>query len=292
MKNVLKTTLFAGVAAVLAPFTFASDAAQPAAQPAIQQTQSKSLFDADKFSASVSFAYESNYVFRGIREAQDSLQPEVEVAYALTDALGAYIGVFNNSPLDDNYTETDINLGMTYQVAAFTFDLGYTLYWNTSLNDRGMKAFKFGTTNELKVGVSYDTSEIMGDFAIKPSLYYYYDFDMECNTVEFSLDYSAPLSKWFLGEEKDFLSLDTSIYYGYRNGSRFKAAGQVYHDSVGYSYVGINADLVLRLNEVCSLSFGLRWANTNAHRTVKSGTAPFGTYSDTVWFGTSMCMGF
>lgn len=291
MKNMLKTTLFAGVAAMLAPFTFAADAAQPAAQQ--PQQAEKSFLSADKFSASVSFAYESNYVFRGIREAQDSLQPEVEVAYAISDALGAYVGVFNNSPLDDNYTETDINVGMTYQVAAFTFDLGYTLYWNTSLGNK--KDFKFDTTNEIKVGVSYDTSELLGDFAVTPSLYYYYDFDMECNTVEVSLDYSAPISKWILGEGKDFLSLDTSIYYGYRNGSRFKAYGDVYHDSNGYSYVGINADLVLRVNEICALSFGVRWANVNAHSTVDSvmgETRPFGKYADTVWFGTSMTMGF
>ena len=291
--NILKTTLIAGAAAMLSPFSFAAEAA-PAADAQPQPAQ-KSFLSADKFSASVSFGFESNYVFRGIREAQDSLQPEVEVAYALTDALGAYASVFNNSPLDHNYTETDINLGLTYQVAAFTFDLGYTLYWNTSLGPK--KAVKFDTTNELKVGVSYDTSEILGDFAVTPSLYYFYDFDMECNTVEFSLDYSAPISKWILGEDKDFLSIDTSLYAGYRNGSRFligdgQGGRMVYHDSCGYTYVGINADLVLRINEICSVSFGLRWANVNAHTSAATGTAPFGTYADTVWYGTSMCIGF
>lgn len=292
--NILKTTLIAGAAAMLSPLSFAADAAPVVENSQPQQAQ-KSFLSADKFSASVSFGYEGNYVFRGIREAQDSLQPEVEVAYAVTDALGVYAGVFNNSPLDHNYTETDINFGVTYQIAAFTFDLGYTLYWNTSLGPK--KAVKFDTTNELKVGVSYDTSELLGDFAVTPSLYYYYDFDMECNTVEFSLDYSAPISKWILGEDKDFLSIDTSLYVGYRNGSRFRFGDgmgyrTVYHDSCGYTYVGINADLVLRINEICSLSCGVRWANNNAHVSAATWTAPFGTHSDTVWFGTSMCIGF
>lgn len=300
MNKMLKTTIITSFAAVLCSLSYAQNAnpvvvapAPAQAAPAAQQSSSSMMDDIltpslEKFSASVTVGYESSYVFRGIKVSDSSIQPEIALGYAVTDALGIYGTVWASTPFEsDNSNEIDFNVGATYAIAGFTFDAGYTHYWYTD---------SFGlATNELKIGVSYDTSaalskvsSIFADLAITPSLYYYYDLDLHANTIEVAVSASAPVSKWFLGEDMDFLSVESSLYYGYSTSDRYKTPMGWRGGTDGYSYVGASADLVWKINDMCKASIGIRWAANN--------NSPEGTGSSNneqlLWGGGSISMGF
>ncbi len=300
MNKTLKTTIITSVAAMLCSMSFAQNsapvaAAPAAAQPAAATQQSSSSMMDDiltpslkKFSASVTVGYESSYVFRGIKISDSSIQPEIALGYALTDALGVYASVWSTTPFEsDDSNEIDFNLGATYSIAGFTFDAGYTHYWYTS-SHIGL------ATNELKVGVAYDTSAVLSkvssvfaDLAITPSFYYYYDLDLHANTIELAVSASAPVSKWFLGEDMDFLSVESSLYYGYSTSDRYKDETGWHGSTNSYSYVGASADLVWKINDMCRASIGIRWAANN--------NSPEGYGSDNeqlLWGGGSVSMGF
>lgn len=304
MNKMLKTTIITGLATMLGSLSYAQNAAPvaaaPAAAPAAQaqpaaQQEAPSMMDEiltpslKKFSASVTVGYESNYVFRGLKYSESSIQPEVALGYALTDALGVYASVWSTTPFEsDDSNEIDFNLGATYAIAGFTFDAGYTHYWYTS-SPIGL------STNELKIGVSYDTSAVLSqvssifaDLAITPSVYYYYDLDLLANTIEASISMTAPVSKWFLGEDKDFLAIESSLYYGYVTADRFKTDMGWFRNTDSYSYVGASADLVWSINDMCKASIGIRWAANNASPN------GYGNSEDEqlLWGGGSVSMGF
>lgn len=301
MNKTLKTTIITSVAAMLCSFSFAQNsapvaAAPAAAQPAAAAQQSSTSMMDDiltpslkKFSASVTVGYESSYVFRGIKCSDSSIQPEIALGYALTDALGVYASVWATSPFEsDDSNEIDFNLGATYAIAGFTFDAGYTHYWYTS-SPVGL------ATNELKVGVSYDTSAILSkvssvfaDLAITPSAYYYYDLDLHANTIEIAVSASAPVSKWFLGEDMDFLSVESSLYYGYSTADRFKSSMGWIGGTDSYSYVGASADLVWKINDMCKASIGIRWAANNNNPEGEGNS----DNEQLLWGGGSISMGF
>lgn len=309
MNKTLKTTIITGFAAMLGSFSYAQNAAPvataPAAAPAVAQAQPAAQQEAPstmdqiltpslkKFSASVTVGYESNYVFRGIKYSESSIQPEIALGYALTDALGVYASAWSTTPFEsDDSNEIDFNLGATYAIAGFTFDAGYTHYWYTS-SPVGL------STNELKIGVSYDTSAVLSkvssifaDLAITPSVYYFYDLDLHANTVEVAVSATAPVSKWFLGEDKDFLAVESSLYYGFATGDRFKSDLGWFRNTDSYSYVGANVDLVWTINDMCKASIGIRWAANNNNGAELGFPRNGSNDEQLLWGGGSVSMGF
>ena len=112
----------------------AAPAAAPAAQPeakaintlADEEVCAKVL---DKFSASLTLGFESEYVFRGMALAGASLNPQIDAAYDLSHGFAAYAGVWANTPTKAGVSdEIDFYAGITYEIKNFTFDLGYTAY--------------------------------------------------------------------------------------------------------------------------------------------------------------------
>ena len=146
-----------------------------------------------------------------------------------------------------------------------TFDAGYTYYWYPSSDSP--------STNEMKFGISYDASALLGDFNVTPSLYYYYDWDLHNNTVEASLSYYAPVSKWLF--EKDIFGINTSVCYGYVGS---------YRNS--YGYVSVISNLVLKLTDYASLSAGVRYAYHNDDDSSSDAS------NNRVWFGSAISFGF
>lgn len=289
MNNMLKTTIIAGFAAVLGSATLAAQDAAPAQQaPAAKCDSSASCFapSLSKFGASVSFGYEDAYVFRGKYQTDHNFQGSVDFGYALTDAWGVYAGVWNSTPLsgDNSWVETDISIGTTFAVAGFVFDFGYTYYWY----NYGHPYAGFGDTNELKFGVAYDMSALLGDslggVSITPSLYYYYDFDRNSNDVEAAINVVLPVAKWMFN--KDFLNVETSAYAGFSNQERF-ADGRGENN---YWYIGLSADLVWKVNEICAIKGGIRWAANDDGD--KYGDLQNYHSDNNVWYGLSCVIGF
>lgn len=216
----------------------------------------------DKLSVGVGVAYESEYVFRGAKCSGASIVPTVDLGYELGGGLGLRAGFFNNTELkNDNFIENDISAGITYSVMSFSFDLGYCAYLYPHSED----------THEFSFGVSYDTSELLGDFAITPFITYYYDVVLYVNTLEAGLSYSAPVTKWIIGSE--WGSVDLAATYGH----------VFSHNVKDYDYVMFSADFSVALTDIASISAGVRYSNKS-----EGGDRS----EDNCWFGTGLSLSF
>lgn len=292
MNNILKTTVVAGFAAMLGSASLmAQEAAAPAAAPAQECQKAWTKPSLDDLKASVSVGYESMYIFRGKAQTIDNIQASLDIGYAVTDALGIYGGVWHNSPLSEHagagdWTDTQLSAGVTYGVAGFIFDAGYTSYWYNGARP------SFNSTNEVKAGVLYDTSAILGKYlggaTIVPSAYYYYDFDRMSNTVEVAISASLPVSKWAFG--KDFLSVEASVFYGYLTEDRQNFLGDLARETNSYNYVGVTADLVWKVNDICAVKGGVRWAANDDGD--KYGRNQYFYSDNNLWWGMSVVIGF
>jgi uncharacterized protein (TIGR02001 family) len=147
--------------------------------------------EASALSVTVDVTYVSDYVFRGVKLADASIQPSVEAAYG-----DFYAGAWHSSELSNNNggTETDLYAGYGFAVTdIISLDVGGTAYtYSGGSSDDTLEAF---------VGASFDV-------LLSPTLYYYYDFDNDESVVEASIGYSIPL-------DAIKASLDLSAKYGW-----------------------------------------------------------------------------
>lgn len=126
-------------------------------------------------SVTVDVTYVSDYVFRGTKLADASVQPSVEAAYA-----DFYLGAWHTDGISDSTgSETD-------------FYAGYGLKLNDTVKlDAGVTQYTYNG------GSGNDSTEVYvgaaADVLLSPSLYAYYDFDYENTTVEASIGYSFPI---------------------------------------------------------------------------------------------------
>lgn len=131
---------------------------------------------ANELSVTADISYVTDYVFRGDKLADASLQPSVEVSYA-----GAYAGVWYSDAISNKGTDSEADLYAGYGFAVsdtLTLDVGATRY----------------TYNG---GSDLDTTEgflkLSADVLLSPTLAYYYDFDLETSAYEASIGYSLPV---------------------------------------------------------------------------------------------------
>lgn len=148
---------------------------------------------AQELSISTTFSYESEYLFRGVQQADDCLQPSIEVGYE-----GAYLGLWASAPLKKEAwgeeTELDVYLGYALDVTdMIRLDLGGTYYWYTETNASL-------ETKEIYLGATFNV-------VASPALYLFYDFELEQFTIEGSVGHSIQLD--------DPLRLDLAAYLGY-----------------------------------------------------------------------------
>jgi hypothetical protein len=293
----MKKVLIA-LAVCAASFAFAQNqntgaaATQQAAAPQAKETVAESLADLklgskvlDRFSASVTVGYESEYVFRGVKEAGHSVCPQVDFGYDFGAGFAAYVGYWGNYEAgndSEGFSETDLYIGATYTIKNVTFDVGVINYiYNEDVPAEW----------EWKAAVSYDTSDIFGeDYAVKPAIAYYYNMELDTSTVELGLEYSAPIMKWINGD--NWLTLDSSIMYGYicRRGTQAKEY------SGDYGYIQLKSDVVVAITDYCAWSLGIRysWASNNGTRGSGPYASPYNLAdeSSNVWFGTAISFGF
>ena len=277
-------------AAVAAPQNTGAAATQQAATVQAQEKSAESLADLnfgakalDRFSAAVSVAYESEYNFRGVHNAGASIQPQVDLGYDFGAGFAAYFGYWGTYEIENNdnrFNESDIYFGATYTVANFTFDVGAICYMYPEDARQAAVYDGHDAEWEWKAAISYDTTDLLGDFNVSPSIAYYYNYTLDVNTLELGLFYSAPVMKWINGD--NWLTLDSSVVYGY-----ICAYGGANRDAGDYSYFQIKSDVVVSITDYCSWSFGLRYslASHNASED--------GRYNPSqIWFGTGMSFGF
>jgi len=203
--------------------------------------------------------YVSNYVFRGVRLAEDSIQPSVEAAYG-----DFYAGAWHSNDVKTTVatvSETDFYAGYNLAInETFSADLGVTRY--TYEGGSGLDS------TEVFAGVK-------ASVLLSPSVYYYYDFDRDVSSYIASIGHSLPVAK--LG-----LSVDLSATFGYIQG-----AGD------DYSYWGVGAAVPYKLSDTAKLTAAVNYTHadaTNISNNIHSGALD--DDQDQVVFSVGLSVGF
>ena len=215
-----------------------------------------SLSQASDVSISTTFAFESEYVFRGVQLADESFQPSIEVSYD-----GFYVGTWVSSPMVDPgaqfLNEVEIYGGYVIELSDDVgLDLGLMYYWYPE------EPSTADATRELYLGVSHGIEYF-------PEPYLYYDFDLDTLTIEFSKGHSFALD----GGDGS-LALDIGASLGFV--SPEEGASGIYASGT--------ADLSYSFSDSASLSIGIRLSG--------AGDELSGGRTSNAWWGTSFSAGF
>jgi uncharacterized protein (TIGR02001 family) len=226
----------------------------------------KAALPLDDISVSVTFGYESEYVFRGAKLDQQAFQPAIDVEYG-----NFYAGIWNTSGISTNsatgHRETNFYGGYAFALDdQITLDFGATYYYY-SQDD--------GATFELYAGAAWDV-------LLEPAGYIYYDFDLKAWTFELSAGHSI--------EVADKTSLDFSGHLGYQ---RFSRSGDL-EARFNHFYAGIAADLTYAFTDYASFSIGPRLSSSHVRssgdgRIVRQDPA---VNRDLLWWGAAFTAGF
>ena len=190
---------------------------------------------AGDLSVSTSVDYATEYVFRGVSYQRGAAQPGIEASKD-----GFTLGVWSSLAMGETSSasidEIDVYGGYAWGLSdTISADVGFTIY---HFPDTPGSLFDFGgaSTFETYAGLSFDT-------ALSPSIYGYYDFDLEAFTVIGSAEHSidlAPKTTLDLGATVGVIMADGGGDYEYGLGSA--AISYAVNEAVS-AYVGANYSL-------------------------------------------------
>ena len=213
------------------------------------------------YSVTTDFAYSSDYVFRGVKQADDSFQPSAEISYQ-----GAYLGVWTNEPIkghEDN--EIDTYAGYKYKLSDnVSFEAVGTYYWYPEAKGASTKH-----SYEGGVGATYSLH------GVTASAYYYHDFKLNSNTEQGSVGYSLPL-------EAIGASLDLTAFIGTAQADNWAPWSGV-SVKQSYNYYGADVSVPYKLSEKATLTVGAHWAHNDG--------LP-GVDNDHIWWSAGLTIGF
>ncbi len=210
-------------------------------------------------SADISFA--SDYIFRGIQLADNTLHPSLEVTQG-----DFYLGMWAALPINNvesmGWTnEYDFYLGYTKELSdKASLDLGATYYYYPDGN--------VDESTEAYAGLTFDIA------GFTPAAYAYYDFDLEVLTLQGSVGYSIPMAG-------AGTSLDLTATLGYVDPDL--------GDS--YSYYGASAQIPYKLNDNATLTVGVHYAS-NDIGTVNDGETSWDVEDNFVYYTAGLTIGF
>jgi uncharacterized protein (TIGR02001 family) len=199
--------------------------------------------------------YVSDYVFRGLKLADASIQPSVEASYG-----DFYAGVWHSNDINSSAgaSETDFYTGYNLAInETFSADVGVTRY---TYNGSGSSQFN---STEAYAGIKADL------FGLSPSAYYYHDFDYEVSSYIASIGHTIAISQ--VG-----LSLDLSATYGWIQAPKSTGGD--------YSYWGAGVALPYSLSETATLTAAVNYTHVD-----RSNFEPF---QDRVVFSLGLAVGF
>jgi uncharacterized protein (TIGR02001 family) len=224
------------------------------------------------FSLVGAFDYESQYVFRGKKITNSAFEPKIEMGYP-TFGGSIYTGMWTNLPFGRHGVqsiyaqpdEIDLYGGYTFPLdlavsPGLRVDAGNTFYWYPNTSGQNSAITR---TDELYIGLAYDSSPILFGVNLNPALYYYYDFMLDQSTVELSLAYKWDLSKTF---GKEGVSLDPRFVVGWLEGSEENGTQRQPGVSAwrnAYWYYAFMVDFNYPLNKVCTAFVGFRYEGNN-----------------------------
>lgn len=183
------------------------------------------------YTVTVDFPYVSSYVFRGVKLAEDSIQPSIKVAMG-----SAYAGIWLSEPLDSEFDrEVDFYGGYSFALSsAWALDVGATIYHYPELDT---SSGADDTTVEGYVGLNGSLGGVtLGG-------YVYHDFTLEATTVQGSLGYGIPL-----GEKLSANLAGTLGYVTFDGGD-------------DYVYYGASVQFPYKISDQSTLTVGGSYAN-------------------------------
>lgn len=186
-------------------------------------------------SVSTSIDYVSEYVFRGVSFARGAVQPGIEIS---KDGFTA--GVWTSAALGEASIvaadEIDVYAGYSWGLSdVISADVGATIYHFPD-TDGGLFDFGGASTIEGYAGLSFDVP-------LAPSIYAYYDLDLEAFTLEGGVSHSVPVAEKTsldLGLTAGLVTADGGGDYQY--GSASASLGYGFTDDVS-AYIGANFSL-------------------------------------------------
>lgn len=239
------------------------------------------IIDLRDLSATATLGFEGEYVFRGSRQADESLQSSLDLSMPVYEG-DINFGIWNNNDLRSSSStggasinDDEIDLYASYAhplTEDLNVEFGYTYYWYPDAAKGNVTH-----TNEVSLGFTKDYYLLWGATA-------YYDFDLEQTVFELSSAYSYSLKDY--GFPKT--SIDCVAYYGVVDTQEVNGSGP----SNGYSYGGANIDVVYIVNDVAAVSIGGRFALNNDSTGPANGIAGGADSEESLWFGASVSMGF
>jgi uncharacterized protein (TIGR02001 family) len=212
--------------------------------------------NAQELSMSANFGYETDYYFRGVQLADGIYTGGVDLSYG-----DFYAGLWTANPNDNAYSnELDLYAGYGMSISdTISADFGFCYYTYPDLDDDIFD--NDVNTLEFYAGLAFD-------IPASPSIYVYYDKDLEAWTAEGSIGYSAPLS------EKT--SLDFAL-----------SAGGVDTDGgADYFYGQLSVDYIYNLTDSSAFSIGGRFTMATEDY------AKYGDDDSDFWGGASFTCGF
>jgi len=214
-----------------------------------------STLSAQELAMSATFAYESEYVFRGVQFADESFQPAVDISYG-----DFYAGIWANEPIVDGVgfnNEIDFYTGYGFGLTDWlSADVGFTYYWFPE--DPASESY----SREFYAGFAADVT-----FA--PSVYFYYDVDLNGFTIQGSAGHSIPLSDTMENSTLDFGVYIAAVFFDTGSGA-------------DYAYYGASLDWSYAFNENAAFSIGMR----------VSATSLDDTRDANCWWGATFSAGF
>lgn len=188
----------------------------------------------DSLSVTADVTYASKYIFRGVVLGEHAFHPSIEVS-----GKNFYAGVWANTPLGsrseypDN-EEYDFYLGRNFQLSdVVSLDAGYTYYYYPELD-----GVPHHGTSEVYLGLNWDVN---GFF---PSVYAYYDFDLEAWTFQGSVGTSIPI-------EAAGASLDLTATLGHVE----------VNGGFNYTYWSLGAAIPYKLSDRATITPGVTFAS-------------------------------
>ncbi len=227
---------------------------------------------AEELTLSTSWAFETEYVFRGVQFSETSFQPDVSLGYG-----GFYLGAWAALPVGDDDVafgdEIDVyggyDFGLTDLVSG---GVGFTYYTFPDASSG------FFDTLDEDEGTGANTFEIFATFGfdtfLAPSATVYYDFMFGTVTLEGGIGHSIPLA--------EALSLDFGT-----------TIGHVFDDDDGgdYTYYQATADVSYAFTDSVSGAIGARYGMSSEDTFFDD--INNGTFQDnSFWFGASLSAGF
>ncbi|HWA08161.1 MAG TPA: hypothetical protein VG838_01710 [Opitutaceae bacterium] len=221
------------------------------------------------YSITADFTYASEYIFRGVENAQNSFQPSVEFTKGDFN-----LDLWTNQPVTRHENnEIDLSGSYGYKVSNALKLEGVVTSYNYPEAGRG------ATKDSIEGGLGA-TYTIAG---LSPSLYYYHDFRLNSDTVQGAVGYSLPL-------EAIGASVDTSIYAGTVNTRDTAPDSSAAAVQDAYNYYGVDVSVPYKLNKNATWTVAVHYAE---NQNLAGVGGPFGTLGRrNLWVTTGITIGF